>query len=431
MKKEKGEMKKILLVILFPAAALMAFAFDSSTNGPVFRTESLSKNIHSVQIENYSRKPYYPIFELGGNEGVLLKFDDLSPDVTTYTYRIIHCNAHWQQDGLSESQYISGFTGGYLENYEMSRNTFQPYYHYELAFPNDDAQPTISGNYVIAVYASDNQETPVLTARFMVVEPHVEMKCGATSKTDIDAERTHQQVDINISYPQFNISQPSTDLKVVVWQNRRLDNMVEIDTPSFYEGRSVNYKLNHNLIFEAGNEFRTLDISSKYVLDKDVYRFEYFKPYYHVTLFPSEFRSRKQYESWQTANGRFIPNLQGSDYPDIEADYAFVHFTLPTDEPWLDGKVYILSEGTEYKFTDANQMHYNYETQEYEGLLFLKMGGYNYQYLYVPNGTSVGHTAPVEGDFWQTGNEYAVFTYFHPFGSLYDMLIGYWIGYFK
>lgn len=423
-------MRKFLLFI-FCLTALRVFAFDSSTKGPVLYTESLSPDIRSVQIENYARKPYYPLFELGGNESVLLKFDDLSPDVTTYTYRIIHCNAGWQQDGLGESQYIDGFTGGYIETYEMSRNTFQPYYHYELAFPNDDARPTISGNYVIAVYPSDNLDKPVLTARFMVVESHVEMACNVTSQTDIDAEKTHQQVQIGVSFPKYNISQPATDLKVVVMQNSRLDNMVTLDTPSYYEGSGVNYKLNKALIFEGGNEFRTLDISSKYILDKDVKRFEYFQPYYHATLYPSEFRNKKQYESWQTVNGRYVPNLQNSRYPDLEADYAFVHFSLPTEEPWLDGKVYILGECTGYKFNEASQMHYNYETNEYEGLLLLKMGGYNYQYVYVPNGSTTGHLGPVEGDFWQTGNEYAVFVYYHPFGSLYDLLIGYWIGYFK
>ena len=125
----------ILTILLCVTAVFPAMAFESSTGGRVFYTESLRGNMRSVQIENYSHNPYYPIIEMGTTDQVTLKFDDLSPDVTTYTYSLIHCNSQWQQDGLSESQYIYGFTGTFPEAYETSRNTFQPYTHYEVTFP--------------------------------------------------------------------------------------------------------------------------------------------------------------------------------------------------------------------------------------------------------------------------------------------------------
>jgi hypothetical protein len=424
-------MKHFITLTVALLAAASVFAFDSSNGKPVLYTRSLNPNIHSVQIQNYARTPLYPMFELGGTEFVTLKFDDLSPEINTFSYRILHCNSQWQPDDLSESQYISGFTGSYLNNYETSINTFVPYTHYEFTFPNEEAAPTISGNYVIAVYDTDDTDHPVLTARFMVVESVVSVGCNITARTDIDVEKSHQQVNISVRYPNYDISQPSQELKVIVCQNNRTDNVAVIDAPTFYEQRSVNYKMNRDLIFNAGNEYRTLDIASKYVLDHNVERFEYFKPFYHITLYPSKNRSKLQYEPWQTISGRYKVNLQGNPDPDVTADYAFVHFTLPVETPFLDGKVHILGELTEYRLDQSSQMSYNYETRAYEKALLLKQGGYNFLYAYVPDHYTTADLSPFEGNFWQTSNEYAVYVYYRPFGSLYDELIGYWIGFFK
>lgn len=423
--------KFFIITFTLLSVAVASYAFESDNGRSVLYTQSLSDNIHSVQIENYAKSPYYPMFELGSNEFVTLKFDDLNPEINTYGYKIIHCNSKWQPDDMSESQYIDGFTGSYIE-YEQSINTFVPYTHYKLTFPNEEASPTISGNYIIFVYNTEEPEKAVLTARFMVVESHVALKCSITGKTDIDVEKTHQQVNITIDYPEYEINQPASELKLIVTQNNRLDNVVTVEAPSFYERHSINYKMNQNLIFDAGNEFRTFDISSKYVLDHNVKSFEYFEPFYHVTLFPSAIKAGGPYESWQTVSGRYIINYQDATTdPDLEADYAFVHFSLPVENPFLDGKVYIMGELTGYKFNKASQMDYNYESGAYEKVLFLKQGGYNFLYAYLPNHHSTASMAPLEGDFWQTLNEYAVYVYYKPFGSLYERLIGYWVGNLK
>ncbi|MDE6101082.1 MAG: DUF5103 domain-containing protein, partial [Paramuribaculum sp.] len=53
-----------------------------------------------------------------------------------------------------------------------------------------------------------------------------------------------------------------------------------------------------------------------------------------------------------------------------------------------------------------------------------KQGAYNYQYLAVPRGASTrGSTSVVEGDRYQTANEYLVKVYFRQPGSRYDRLV--------
>ena len=69
-------------------------------------------------------------------------------------------------------------------------------------------------------------------------------------------------------------------------------------------------------------------------------------------------------------------------------------------------------------------MKYNEETSSYESVQLLKQGAYNYLYLYVPDGSTKGETGPVEGNFYETENEYLILVYSRPFGERYDKLIG-------
>ena len=101
----------------------------SSIYAQTYRTESLKKNIKSVQINNYFKAPHYPVISLDEDEFVTLKFDDLSNKEETYTYKIVHCSAEWKDSNLSESEYLDGFYSGYISPKNTSTNTYFPYDH--------------------------------------------------------------------------------------------------------------------------------------------------------------------------------------------------------------------------------------------------------------------------------------------------------------
>ena len=46
-------------------------------------------------------------------------------------------------------------------------------------------------------------------------------------------------------------------------------------------------------------------------------------------------------------------------------------------------------------------------------------------YLWVPDGTTTGQTGRIEGDHFETVNEYLVKVYDHPLGARYDHFVGY------
>ena len=66
-------------------------------------------------------------------------------------------------------------------------------------------------------------------------------------------------------------------------------------------------------------------------------------------------------------------------------------------------------------------MQYNPLTQRYEQAVLLKQGQYNYLYT----NKKGKPLADIEGNFYETRNEYQIFVYYHPFGARYDQLIGF------
>ena len=88
------------------------------------------------------------------------------------------------------------------------------------------------------------------------------------------------------------------------------------------------------------------------------------------------------------------------------------------------GDIFIDGDLTQRRLDPLSRMVWNNATGRYELSLLLKQGAYNYQYLFVPSGAERGETAPVEGDNYQTVNEYTVRVYHRPRGSRSDRLVG-------
>ena len=155
-----------------------------------------------------------------------------------------------------------------------------------------------------------------------------------------------------------------------------------------------------------------------------VYKVEYFNPYYHVELLPSEPRTMG-YVFDKDQNGRFLIHSQEAMDDLTGSDYFLVHFSYPMDKPFLDGAIFLNGGLTENHLDAKSKMIYNFERKAYEKDLLLKQGAYNYQYLYRSNKTSKATAHTLEGSYWETENEYQVFVYYRQIGERFDRLIGF------
>ena len=110
------------------------------------------------------------------------------------------------QDKKHNLMEVKAFNGNQIiEDVEQSINTNHPYTHYHLAIPNADCQLTMSGNYRLTVYddnAENEEEGKMFTACWMITEPQplVKLKLEATSTTDIDIQKTHQQLKMELDH---------------------------------------------------------------------------------------------------------------------------------------------------------------------------------------------------------------------------------------
>ena len=380
--------------------------------------------IHTLQTIVNGDWLHDDVITLGTDDWVTISFDHFTHDYHRFTYKIVHCNADWTPSDLFEVDYMDGFNGQPIEDYENSLNTTMLYTHYRVDLPNDDIQFKVSGNYRVEIYLDEEEESnsPLLVAMacFRIVEPSMGLNVSVTSNTDIDTNLSHQQVSFTLNYPPNEVIDPATEIKPYIYQNDRTDNCVSHLKPTFVTPGRIEYVHNRALIFPAGNEYRRFEVINMHYATQGVDRMSYFAPYYHATLLPDTPRRNYSYEV--DHDGRYLIRYNLAQDVDTESDYLFVHFTL--DMPHrTGGNFYLTGEFAYNNFTPEYQMTYNDTEQTYEATLLLKQGAYDFMYLWVPDGQSVGQTGPAEGNFYEAENEYQVYIYHRPFGGRYDRLV--------
>ncbi len=380
-----------------------------------------SPRIKTLQVKVDGEWGQYPVVIMGRGHGVEISFDDLQAQYQRYTCTITHCNADWTPSELLTSEYMTGFDELRIEDYEPAMGTEMNYCHYTLSLPNRDTRLLVSGNYRVNIF-EDGEDEPVAQACFSIMEPHVGVEIDVTANTDIDTYESHQQVNFAVNYSGYAVSNPTTDFKYIVQQNRRWDTHVSNLRPTLMQVNKLIFNHNRGLIFTAGNEYRRFEILDEYVPTMHIDRVFYDDPYYHAVLYADEQRINYLYD--QDQNGRYFVRNDEDWENDTESDYIMTHFTLQMPQA-PGGDVYLFGDLTGNRVDEAYKMEYNLIDHQYELITPLKQGSYNYMYLFKGEDDTIGETRPCEGDFHQTENEYCVYVYHRPFGLRYDKLVGF------
>lgn len=384
------------------------------------------EGIKTVQLFREGNQLSNPVIELGSEAMLVLKFDELTEEVNQYSYTVIHCDANWNESFIPQIDYLAGFAENPVTDYAMSFNTTVKFVNYQVRIPNEDCTPRFSGNYALVVYSGNDREQVVLIQRFYVVEPLVRIE-GLVKKATFDPfQGDNQEVDFKIYHEGLKLLNPMQDIQVVVMQNRRWDNAIRNLKPLFIRENMLDYDYNKENVFPGGNEFRYFDIRTVRHTGENVQNIEFFRPVYHVTLMPDALRTTRKYFFYKEMNGNFVIESQDRvTDPDTECDYAFVHFFLPVPSQLVGGSVNVFGALTGWNANKTNEMKWNFESAGYELTLLLKHGYYNYQYVYVPQGSDKADMANLEGTHFETENDYQIFAYYHDISSRYDRLVGF------
>lgn len=379
-------------------------------------------DIHTIQLYRKGWEMTQPFIRMNTDERLVLSFDDLSGEIKDYRYTLLHCDADWQASDLMKNEYLTGFTEGYIRDYQFSRNTIQEYVHYDLIFPTEEMKITKSGNYLLQVYER-TPENMAFVFRFMVFESLVDVTAEVVAPSTVLDRKYKQKVDFVIKSDNYRITNPYHDLKIIITQNGRWDNAIADIKPRMVKNNTLYYDQVGENIFNGGNEFRAFDIKSlKYAL-QNVFRIDYINNANHVFLKPDEIRTFKNYTYIEDIKGRRVIKTDDYEYDNLESDYVYVHFSLPYNAPFPDGNLYIMGELTYWQFMDEGLMKYNYDKKAYQASMFLKQGYYNYQYVFLEDGKTAGDVSIIEGNHFDTENEYKIFVYHREIGTRYDKLI--------
>ena len=373
------------------------------------------KSIHFLD-ENPQRQ--FPI--VGLNERFTLVFDDLLAQDNDYYYRIKYFNADWTPSDLFTNQYLNGFDNLRLDDFRSSFNALQRYTHYQLTLPNKDTQFLVSGNYMIEIYNAFDEL--MFSRKFLVFENAAQVQLGIYPAQNIAQFSTGQNLQFSIQPLGFQIRNPNTDLKVILLQNYQWNSARLAPSPQYNVGAQLVYRYDLPTQFDGGNEFLFFNTKDLRVLNPSVSYVNLGELYQHY-LYTDVPRKDLPYTYFPDINGNFVvETLQGDDHH-TEADYSEVYFSLARQYGLNDEEIYIYGKFNNYELTEENKMVYNPNLELYEGILLLKQGFYNYNYVRKLDGQL--DKLSISGNHAQTENNYLVLVYHRSIGAMYDALIGY------
>ncbi len=419
---------KSFIILLLTGTSVMARAQED-----LYYDQGFVRNDNAIYTENIRTVLLYkmgfelspPIIQLASDDRLVLAFDDLDGGNKPYKYTLIHCDAFWNPSPLQQMEYLVGFFEDDIVDFKYSFNTTVSYTNYVLVFPNENLRITKSGNYILKVFLDrPDDENVVLTHRFMVYEPFVDVKGRVTISMDLNLRYTHQQVSFKVLAGNYPMTDTHRDLHVTVMQNGRWDSMLQNIQPRSIVGGELDFSLVPELVFPAGNEFRQWDMKTLQYNTERMHSIRFTERGYEVFLQNDEPRVNRNYLSEEDINGRRLIAVNYAQDSYTEGDYAWVHFTLPYPGPLAEGSLYIGGAFNNWQYTRENLLRYDEQLRVYRTSLFLKQGYYNYCYAFVPNNANTGLQGFIDGDFQETENEYAVLIYHRRQGNVHDSLVG-------
>ncbi len=417
--------KRLFFITLLCLNFLPSSGQPDLTDSIYFTNHIFNDKIKTVQLYKEGWNLSYPIIKLNSNDKMVFGFDLLDSQPESYYYTFIHCDKDWNKSDIFTSDYLNGFAENPIEDYQPSFNTTVGYYHYNLSFPNDRVSFSLSGNYIIVVYPADKPDEPAITQRFIITEDAVKIDVSAHRPLMTRENNTHQQVDFTVNYAGLNINDPYRNVFSFILQNGRWDNAKTNLKPDFYGNNELKYNsLSDKNIFPGGNEYRYFDIKSIRYQTEYVKKIDFLRSNYNVYLYPSENREYKPYFYWKDFNGKYYIAFQEGKKPDIDADYVYVYFTLPSNQMIEGGMMYVSGALNDWAFNKNNLMTYNREKSEYECTMLLKQGWYNYEYVFLKDGSTDGTATVFEGSHYETENDYIVLVYYRNPRERYDRVIG-------
>lgn len=389
----------------------------------------------SAQVENEVAPPFHiktisfiqnnqnavPIFQLGS--GFQLQFDDLYGNEADYYYEIIHCDYNWNPSEIPKNEYLLGFDNQRIQNYNNSFNTLQIYSHYTLPVPNQFTQQLlISGNYMLKIL-NDNKEV-VFSRKFILYEDLVTVPIQVKRARTVSNLETKHNLEFSVKSSTITFQNPIKNVKVVLIQNGKFNTAIKNILPQYTIGNDLIYKYDSETQFWAGNEFLYFENKDIRAANNNVSRVDASTEIYNSYLYTNNARANFPYSVFEDVNGNFVVRNLNADNSEIEADYAWVYFSLSAPTFRINKDIYINGMFNNYSLAPEFKMDYNPAKGIYEKALLIKQGFTNFEYAVVDSKRIIDNENAIDGNFYQTENDYTVLVYYRENTGRYYRAVG-------
>ncbi|OXB23409.1 DUF5103 domain-containing protein [Flavobacterium tructae] len=400
---------------------LIFFIFASATAQEVQTEVNPPYNIKTVSfVQNGSN--VIPIFELG--EAFQFQFDDLFGNEANYYFEVIHCDYNWKPSDIPKTDYIIGFDNQRITDYSNSFNTLQIYSHYRLPFPNQfTSQLRLSGNYMLRILNEDKEV--VLSRKFILYENHCTVATQVKRSRDLSNIEHKQNLDFNISSNDIVFQTPLQNVKVLLLQNGNFNTSIKNIVPQYTIGNQLVYKYDKETQFWGGNEFLYFENKDIRAASTNVAKVGSSGDIYNSYLFTNLARANQIYSNNQDVNGNFVVKNINASNNEIEADYAWVYFSLSAPTFRASNKdIYISGMFNNYSLSPEYKMDYNSEKGIFEKAVMIKQGFTAFQYTVADKKGVIDYENAIDGNFYQTENEYTILVYYRESTDRYQRVIG-------
>lgn len=410
----------IIGFLIFSKVYAQESYFEDKTNDADIKT-ILFYAYNSTQ-DFTERSLVSPVLNIKSNGSLIVEFDDLKASYRQFVAKIVHCDLNWQKSTLNDMEILEGFNDYVINTYEVSQNTKVPYYHYRFKVPT----PKITGNFVLQVFEGSTSDKMVFQKQFYVYEQKIGITAQVIIPQDVSIWRTHQQINLSLDLNRYYVNFPQKELEVFIRQNQRSNKTIHLDSRLLSSSGQNTFKFryfNNENTFEAGNEFRFVDVTNAFSKGNNVKETFQGKTD-KVMLVPQGFRSNKNYLNAYDNNGRFIiKSLDASDV-DLGSDYMEIKFVL--DQNKMEPNLSPLVLGAFNNWSkDEGIMDFNPNTQFYEKSFILKQGIYDFAFSKYDSERNIIDDSFFEGNFSDTNNVYEIFVYHKSPSGRAHSLVGY------
>ncbi|MBQ3634139.1 MAG: DUF5103 domain-containing protein [Bacteroidales bacterium] len=405
------------------AAILVAMMVSLAVKGQSRDVSYADSRVRTVEFRHSGvsdrrqvRVPQIVVCHLQTPEELSLDFDVIGTetDVLYYTFR--HLDRHGEDDDLMDMEFCEGINRFDGRDYSsLSFNTTTSYVHYHLDISTEPLK--VSGQYAVEVRTATEDNLVVRVPLWISEE-----SMGVRSR--VERRGGKQNLSLSVSLGETKLTTVEEMMMVAVWQNKRLDDIREVERPTIVRPGEVVYQDQENLEFEGGAEWLWADTRSiRRTLIRDA-AIEYFEPFYHFTLSPDyPMNAYTMREDWN--GGSWVQTDDRVDDKETAADYVMVHFKYVP----VDGKIFekydihVIGDASGWEPTNANRLEPIYEEQCYRGNFLFKQGLANYTYLKVPKKGRDKTGRYAMGSYHETENDYFIAVYIRQPQDTYDRLV--------